>query len=204
MNQGGLGFNREIGTGGIPVWQGTAKDIQLAQGGFLLDQTGLSIGVKVPSGTPLVINETTRVATFLHSASVTAVAGGTATSYQIAKGSTLKVGDNAAIGATGGKAYPITAIDTSNASYDTITVGTSIGAAAVGDVIYASTATGATASALPAINARLYDEVYGKPTGVSVSAVIRGTCYARRVQNSPAIEAALKANGAYIIHSQSL
>lgn len=204
MNQGGLGFKRDIATGGIPVWQGIAKDIQLVQGGFLLDQTGIATDEIVPAGSPVVFNETNRTATVLRTGVVTAVAGGTATTYQVSKGNLLNVGDNIAIGAVGGKAYAITAIDTSNADYDSLTVGTSIGAAAVGDLIYVSTATGATASALPAINGRLYDAVFGKTTGVSISVVVRGTVYARRVPNNAAIEAALKANGAYIIHSQSL
>lgn len=201
--QGGIGFKRDYGTDGIPVWQGIAKDIQLAQGGFVLDQTGIAVGQRIPAGTPMVFNETTRQATVLHTGVAYANAGGTATTYQVAKGSGLKVGDNLASGAVGGKAYPITAIDTTNAAYDSVTVGTTIGAVTAGDLLYASTATGATASALPAINARTYDTVYGSEHQVSISAVIRGTVYARRVPNSAAIEAALKTNGAYIIHSQS-
>jgi len=200
---GGIGYTREVGGNGIPVWQGIGKDIQLVQGGFRLAIAGLTLGAVVPAGTPLVYDEGTRIATTLNTGRVYANAGGTATTYQVEKGSTLKVGDNLASGATGGKAYPITAIDTTNGLYDTITVGTSIGAVTAGDTVYASTATGATASALPAINARLYDDARVQ-TNIAVSAVIRGTVYARRVPNSAAIEAALKANGAYIIHSQSL
>lgn len=201
--QGGIGFKRDYGTDGIPVWQGIAKDIQLAQGGFVLDQTGIAVGQRVPGGTPMVYNEVTRVATVMHSGVAYANAGGTATSYQVAKGHGFVVGDNIATGAAGGKAYPVTAIDTSNALYDVLTVGTSIGAVTAGDLIYQSTATGATASVLPLINARTYDTVYGSEHQVSISAVIRGTVYARRVPNNAAIETALKANGAYIIHSQS-
>jgi hypothetical protein len=36
----GIGLTRTFGTTEIPVWQGTNKDIQLVQGGFLLDTTG--------------------------------------------------------------------------------------------------------------------------------------------------------------------
>lgn len=198
-----MGLTRErFNSTGIPVWQGIGKDIQLAQGGFLLATTGLAKGSIIPAGTPLVFDETNRTATVLPTGLAHANAAANAVNYQVRKGHTLKVGDNFASGATGGKAYPITGIDTTNVEYDVITVGTTIGAVTAGDTVYASTATGATASALPAINGRLYDDTVAE-SGEDVSAVIRGTVYARRVPNSPAIEAALKANGAYIIHSQS-
>ena len=48
--------------------------------------------------------------------------------------------------------------------------------------------TGATASALPAINGLTYDEVIVS-SNISLSVVIRGTVYARRVPWSAAIEA---------------
>lgn len=203
LETGGIGISRSVGTGSIPVWQGTNKDIQLAQGGYALDRTGLVAGQVLMAGTPMVFSDTTRLATPMAVAKVTAVAGGTATDYQISKGSTFKVGDNFAIGVAGGKAYPITAINTSNAAYDVITVGTSAGAAAVGDLAYASTATGATASAFPAINGLLYEETEVFPTGLqnSVSVVIRGTVYARRIPFSVALAALTGLR--FIIFSQS-
>ena len=203
LETGGMGISRSIGTGSRPVWQGIGKDMQLAQGGFLLDITGLSPGDVLLPATPLVFNETTRVATVLHVGFAYANAGGSATDYQVVKGHTLKIGDYLASGATGGKAYAITVIDRTNAAYDTITVGTSIGAVTAGDTLYASTATGATSSALPAANGLLYEETEVFPTGLknSVSAVIRGTCYARRVPYSAAIAAL--AGLSKIIYSQS-
>src|SRR5574343_1375843 len=194
---GGLGLTRTFFTKSSPIWQGTNKDIQLVQGGFLLNVTGLTIGAEVSAGVPLIYDEATRVATIMHTAKAYANATSTATTYQVEKGHTMQVGDNLASGNTGGKAYPITAIVTTNELYDEITVGTTIGAVTAGDTFYASTATGATASALPAINSRLYEDLVVK-NGISVSAVIRGTVYARRVPNSTAIESALKTNGAYI------
>ena len=198
----GMGITREVGSDSIPVWQGTDKDIQLAQGGFLLSATGLADKSLIPAGTPVVFNEATRTAAILGTAVAQANAGATDVTYRVLKGSTLKVGDNFASGATGGKAYPITAIDTSNVDYDTVTVGTTIGAVTAGDLLYASTATGATASALPAVNGLLYADTLSG-AGEDVSVVIRGTPYARRVPYSAAIAAALKTNGAYIIYSQS-
>lgn len=200
---GGIGVSRTLNTGQIPVWQGTGKDIQLAQGGYALDVTNLTPGQILLAGTPMVFTDSTRTAVPLHVGVMNAIAGGSATTYQVNKGHTFKVGDYLATGAVGGKAYAITAIDTTNAAYDTLTVGTSIGAAAVGDLVYASTATGATASALPAINGLLYEETEVFRTNLhnSVGIVIRGTCYARRVPYSAAIAALAGLDD--IIYSQS-
>lgn len=185
---GGMGITRTPTKSGIPVYQGTAKDIQLLQGGCLLNTTGLTAGNIIPAGTPVVYDETTRVASILHNARAQANAGASAVNYPVEKGHSLAVGDYLASGAVGGKAFAITAIDTSNASFDTITVGTTIGAVTAGDLLFASTATGATASALPAINGLTYDEVIVS-SNISLSVVIRGTVYARRVPWSAAIEA---------------
>ncbi len=185
---GGMGITRTPTKSGIPVYQGTAKDIQLLQGGCLLNTTGLTAGNIIPAGTPVVYDEVTRVASILHNARAQANAGASAVNYPVEKGHSLAVGDYLASGAVGGKAFAITAIDTSNASFDTITVGTTIGAVTAGDLLFASTATGATASALPAINGLTYDEVIVS-SNISLSVVIRGTVYARRVPWSAAIEA---------------
>lgn len=198
----GMSITREVDSSSIPVWQGTDKDIQLVQGGFLLAATGLADGSVIPAGTPVVFSESARTATIMDTAVAQADAASDATAYRVNKGSTLKVGDYLAKGAAGGAAYAITAIDTSNADYDVITVGTTIGAVTAGDTLYASSATGATSSAYPAINGVLYADTYSG-SGEDVSVAIRGTLYARRVPYSTQIAAALKTNGAYIIYSQS-
>lgn len=200
---GGLGITRTYYSNSNPIWQGLGKDIQLLQGGCTLSISGLTLGNLVPAGALLVYSESTRLASVLHSGKAYALAGAAAVTYQLEKGHTFIVGDFLASGVIGGKAFAITVIDSSNVDYDTITVGTTIGAVVAGDTFYASTATGATASALPAINARLYDDVI-VASGKTISPVISGTVYARRVANNASIEAALKTNGAYIIHSQSL
>jgi hypothetical protein len=199
----GMGYTRSIGANSIPVWQGTDDDIQLSQGGYLLVATGLALKTVIPAGTPIVFDEATRQATILDVAILFSNAGATDVIYFVNKGHTLKFGDNFSTGAVGGKAYPITAIDsTTYTDRDAVTVGTTIGAATAGDTMYASTATGPTASALPAINGCLYADTLVE-VGQDLSVVIRGTAYARRVPYSAAIAAALKANGAYITYSQS-
>lgn len=186
-----LGVTREVGTSGIPVWQGSGKDIQLAQGGFKLSSTGLAATAVIPAGTPVVMDEVNRVAGILGTGILYETAGGSATDYKVKKGHTLKVGDYFASGAAGGKAYAITVINTTGSTlYDTITVGTTIGAATAGDTMYASTATGATASAYPAVNGLLYADTLAG-TDESISVVIKGTVYANRVPYNSTLVAAL-------------
>lgn len=186
----GFGISRELASDKIEVWQGVGKDIQVAQGGFKLTATGLEVGDVLWAGTPVVFNETTRTATVQHLGVLYADAGATDTTYQVKKGHTLKVGDYMATGAAGGKAYAITAIDRTNAAYDVITVGTTIGAATAGDLMWQSTATGATASALPASNGLLYEQkVIDLQGEESITAVIRGTIYARRIPINAGIKA---------------
>jgi hypothetical protein len=175
-----MGMTRDTGINSIPIWQGTDDDIQLAQGGFSLATTGLALGSIIPAGTPVTFNESTRVATITGGAVLYANATNVATSYQVNKGSTLKIGDNFAATAGAG-AYPITAIDISNAGYDVITVGTTLGVAfTAGQGFFASTATGGAAAAYSAINGLLYADTLANPSE-SVSVVIRGTVYARRI-----------------------
>jgi hypothetical protein len=126
MNHGGLGMERVLGSQDVPVWQGLTKDLQLVQGGFRLDKTGYSTGEILRAGSPVVFDEATRTATVLRTAVIQADAASNATTYRVQKGSTLNVGDYLASGAVGGKAYAITAIDTSNSAYDELTVGTTI------------------------------------------------------------------------------
>ena len=81
-------------------------------------------------------------------AKVQANATNSATEINVYKGHNLKVGDNV-FAVAGGKAYAITAIDTSAAGYDTVTVGTTLGVALTKDVSFimqaaASGASGAT------------------------------------------------------------
>lgn len=203
MQTTALGFKRTYAGNSIPVFQ-LDKAFKVAQGGFVLNKTGLAVGTVIPRGTPLVFNEATRQAIVMSVAAFYANATNTATSYQIAKGSRLKVGDYLAV-APGGAAYAITAIDTTSSTlYDTVTVGTTLGVAVTaGQFAFASTATGATAAAFPAINGLLYEEtvIIDAAFQQSVSVVLRGTVYARRVPYSTAL-AALPGL-VHIIYSQS-
>ena len=127
----GFTVKSEKAIGGVPVFQNGV--LEVAQGGFTLDTTGLAAGALVPEGTAMAFDEATRKAKPLRVATVQANAANDATDIKIKKGHLLVVG--AVIGAViGGAAYAITAIDTTNADYDLITVGTTLGVAlAAGD-----------------------------------------------------------------------
>lgn len=97
----------------------------------------------VEEGTPVGV-DSNGLFHVVKTAKVTDAATSSATEYKVAKGHNLKVGEFIAL-KTGGKAYAISAIDTSEADYDTITVGTTLGlAAAAGDVIFQAAAESAT------------------------------------------------------------
>jgi hypothetical protein len=180
-----------------PVFQTVEEN---AQGGFRLDTSVLPAGNTVLAGTPIGYNEATRVANVVKTAILNASATNTATQYQIKKGHHFKVGDNVA-SVVGGTAYAITAIDQTNAAYDLITVGTTLGITfSAGDVLFQSSGNGATAAAY-SVSARglVYQDV-DVVTGADVSVTIKGTVYERRM---PGVTAAIKALLTNIFFSQS-
>lgn len=169
---------------GIPVFQ---SRIETAQGGFVLTDTTLTAGDTVKAGQPVGYDESTRKATVVKLAKVYENAGSSATAIKVYKGHHLKVGDYVAV-AVGGAAYAITAIDTSNAAYDELTVGTTLGVALTADVsiLFQSSATGASAAAYSVTAKGVVYEDTVVAAGASVSVVIRGTVYERRVPGAPA------------------
>lgn len=199
------GFARTYATKSVPIWQGTKKDMQLYQGGFQLAATGLVPGTTIPAGTPLIVDEAARTATIVGGGTLQAAATGNPTTYRLNKGSTAKIGDYLAL-TIGGAAYAITAIDITNSAYDVYTVGTTLGNAAVGANIFVSSATGGAAGAYnTGINAMLYDDkqVPFPGFGTEVAAVLRGTCYARRIPFANTTALAALTGLKWIIFSQS-
>lgn len=163
--------------GGVPVW---IKVLETILGGFKLITTGLTIGDVLGAGTPIRVDEAARTATVSKTGIVNANTA--TTSIQLKKGHQFKVGDNVAK-IVGGAAYAISAIDTSNVAYDTLTVGTALGSLSAGDVLFQSSATGATAGAYLVVpNALLYSDTAIK-VDEGVTAVNHGTIYQRRIQN---------------------
>lgn len=82
---------------------------------------------KVKAGTPIG-KDVNGLYHVVKVAKLHANAANDATTYQVKKGHNFKVGDFITI-KPGAKAYAITAIDTSNADYDVLTVGTTLGVA---------------------------------------------------------------------------
>ncbi len=186
----GLKLKREFGVDQIPIFQ---KEFEVAQGGFKLETTGLPPDELVTPGTPVGFDEVTRKVTVLKTAVLYANATDTATNYQVKKGHFLTVGED--LGAEiGGAAYAITAIDTSNADFDVITIGTNLGVAlTVGDVLFKSSANGAAAGALHLEPKGLLFDNVKIEDNASCGVVLRGTVYKRRVANGihPAVIDAL-------------
>lgn len=125
---------------------------------------------------------TSDLSTAVLNASVTLAGGSEAQDYKVKKGHFLVVGEY--VGATvGGAAYAISAIDTSNADYDIITLATTLGALDAGTVLFKSSATGATNAALHVTPNGLLLDYVKIEDNVSCSLVIRGTVYKKRVAN---------------------
>lgn len=99
---------------------------------------GVTVAVKdltqkrVGAGTPIG-KDTNGLYHVVKTAKMQAAAASTDTDYKVLKGHNFKVGDYLAYGAKG---YAITAIDQSNADYDKLTVGTTLGAVAVNEILF--------------------------------------------------------------------
>jgi hypothetical protein len=148
--------------------------IETAQGGFTLDDSvAVTAALTLMPGTVIGFDETTRKAKVAKMGVLQANATNTATSYRVTKGHNLAVG--MLLFLVGGTAQAITAIDTSNASYDALTVGTTIGVAGTaGDAIYVNDI-GATGP-----KGLLLDRVDASATA-DITVVIRGTVYENRI-----------------------
>jgi len=173
-------INGISGVDQIPIFQ---KEFEVAQGGFLLDTIGLPPDELVTPGTPVGFDEVTRKVTVLKTAVLYANATDTENNYQVKKGHFLTVGED--LGAEiGGAAYAITAIDTSNADYDVITIGPTLGVVlTVGDVLFKSSANGAAVGALHLEPKGLLFDNVKIEDNASCGVVLRGTVYKRRVAN---------------------
>lgn len=156
-----LGFKKIATIAGIPVFQ---KIIELVTGGFQLDKTGLTDGETIVAGTLMVYDEGTRKAKVVKTAEVyEAINAGTA--LKVKKGHLFKVGDTM-------DSVVIDAINTTNADYDTFTMHANVTAEA-GDVL--------ASQAVTDLSTGLLHEQVTVADNESVSIVVRGTAFARRI-----------------------
>lgn len=187
-------IKKEYIPSGVPIWQ--SKNTQVAQGGFTLNDAAFATeGLVIPAGIPIGFDESTRIATIGKFAVAQASATNSAVEYKVLKGHKLAVGMSIVSGAAG-TARAITVIDTTNADYDLITVGTTLGVViAVGDSIYVADA------GYTKLKGLLYEDAIIDSNGVAdISVVLRGTVYARRIVPVPAT---VQAKLPLIIFSQS-
>jgi hypothetical protein len=176
----GLKLVKEAGVDQIPIFQ---KEFEVAQGGFLLDTTELPSGELVTPGTPVGFDEETRKVNVLKTAVLYEDATDEATTYKVNKGHFFAVDENLAA-SVGDAAYAISAIDTSNDNYDLVTLETALGVVlSVGDVLFKSSANGASAGALDVTPKGLLFDNVKVEDNVTCGVVLRGTVYKKRVAN---------------------
>ncbi|MBD2753791.1 hypothetical protein [Spirosoma validum] len=194
---GAFGIKKTLINRGVAIWQ---KLWETAQSGFVLDATNLVADSVIPAGSVIGYDELTRKAVVLKAATLQANVTNTATDYPVLKGHLFKVGDFLAA-AKGSKAYAITAINTSNAAFDTLTIGTTLGSAlSTGAALFQSGTTGASNSSfITQPKGLLYTDVTVVPNA-DLAVILRGTVYARRI---PAVSDEIKAALPLIIFSQS-
>lgn len=119
------------------------ESVYKATGGFTLDKDNLPAGIDfLPKGSLIAADFATRKAVVVKNAVVKAAVEADGVEITVGKNNLLKVGDFVSK-AVGGTSYAITAIDKSDADVDTVTVETTLGALAKGDILFASVESGA-------------------------------------------------------------
>ncbi len=122
------------------IWN--VETIFRLSGGFNLVTTNLTSGNHLPAGTPLAVDFSTRKATAVKNVKVYEAATAEATEYKVEKNSLAYVG---MFLGNGTKGMEVSAIDTSNADYDVITVEATLGVAvAIGKILFEASASGGT------------------------------------------------------------
>lgn len=182
-------LEKTVVNSGVPVYSAVHET---AQGGFSLSDDAIADNTELKAGTVIGFDESTRKAKVCKVAVAQANAANDALVYRVLKGHLLKVGSQIKSGASG--ARTVSAINTTNANYDELTVGTTLGVAVTaGDAIFIDDA-GYTGT-----KGLLYEDttVNGE---TSVGVVLRGTVYERRINPVPA---SLKSSLPHIIFSQS-
>lgn len=142
-------FQKTAYSGRFPeFWRGEAK---VLPGGFKPAQT-IANGTVVRRGTPLFVDFALRQAHICKSGLV--LSGGTTTNPRVAKGNYFAVGDKVSKVGHYGASPSISAIDTSNADYDVLTLSAAYTGLTADDVLVESTdytaAAGQTAEVLAA------------------------------------------------------
>lgn len=183
----------EVG-GGRPVYYYIGKELP---GGFNPDLSKFPKGSVVQTGTPILVDEATRTAQVHIAVTVYETAAIDATKVKVVKlkaGSVLSAGQflmAAPTTTTGtGTGLSITAVDSSNAAYDELTLSAALTAALTKDDVLVEAdkaGTGAKMKVVP--NALTRYDIYVDPasTQFTCGAVVEATIYERRIP--PVIQA---------------
>jgi hypothetical protein len=155
------------------------------KGGGTLSNIGLVDKSLIRAGALVNFDENTRLVTILKTAVVVEVAAGGAVAYKIAKQNKnqahLFVSGDIFAKTVGGPSYAGTLDTTTSPDYDIVTVGTTLGAMAVGDVLFHSAASGAAAGDLKVkVNGQLRNDHYVSKNEF-VAVVRQGITYNRRL-----------------------
>lgn len=104
------------------------------RGPYKLITTGLTVGSELPNLTPVCVDVKARTAVVVKNVKVLADVASNATTVKIAKNSLIGVGDTIC---DGNKSVAVTAIDKSNASYDSLTIDAAFGVVVpAGKIVY--------------------------------------------------------------------
>lgn len=192
-----IGVTKTTVTPGVEIFQ---KILEVAPGGFTLDNSVLTAGADVKAGTILGYNETTRKANVVKQAVLQANASDSATAYRVLKGHHFQVGEPIAA-AVSGAAYDIESIVTTESAYDTINIGTTLGVAlTAGDVIFEAAAETADAAALKVTPKGVLKNDVIVADNEPVTVVTRGSVFLKRITGG--VHSAVKTALSLIIFSE--
>ena len=157
------------------------KVFELYTGGFSINTAGFNKGVKLPKGSLLKVDESTRLAAPIKTA-VSGADSGSATKHYLVDGHHFQSGDKLGYGGT---AHTITSITAGTGAFegmDVVLTQYSLESAATGDIFYESSATGDGAGAIKDVPNGILRYDTHIATGEFATVAVRGSVYKRRIQ----------------------
>lgn len=131
------GFNYNLNPAAVVEEICDVQTLHRKRGAYKLNTTGMTVGSKLPRFTPVFANLATRMVEVVKNVKVMEDAAAAATSIKVAKNSLAYVGMTLGAGSTCAK---VSAIDTSHAAYDTLTVSSLGEAVTAGQVLFEAVA----------------------------------------------------------------
>ncbi len=164
------GFSYNLNSASVAEEICDVQTLHHKRGAYRLDTTGLTIGTTLPRFTPVAVDLATRMVAVVKNVKVLEEAAADATTVKIAKNSLVYVG---MLLGTGSKGAKVTAIDTSNAAYDTITLEAAFSVkVSANTVLFEASAAGGTTPKNVA-NFVIYEETKVEQGIVTVALIMR-------------------------------